>query len=1227
MAWTPQQQEAIDTRGKGLIVSAAAGSGKTSVLVERLLQIMIEETPEKKVPADRMIVVTFTNDAAAEMKARLNQALDQQLQMQPKNRWIYEQQIRLQNAHISTISAFCFDLIRDHMTNTGFTSGFRILNDTEINLLETKAADTVLNQWHQKHAKEMKLLWDCFCEKNDKPLETILLNLHQFLSSVPFRQQWEERAIAQLELPLEQSAYHKYLFQNILTQAKQAVQYAEEAAALSDTLYDTEKENNVAPWIYQDYQCLSHLLKQLQSHNIASEEMCLPLLKKKQERASKRFPSKKKTMVHPESFERIKVLRKQYSELESNLIKVLQTVVPFEQIDLEMHRKLLPILLELESDLCNTIWAEKLRQNALSFEDGERLTLELLAEENSDGSIGQSALAKELSEYYALIMIDEHQDSNNKQNHIFQLLSHNCIDPITGKLRYGDNIFLVGDVKQAIYRFRLTNPKNFVQAIQSSYSDTSVCRHITLNCNFRSVPAILHFVNFICGNLMSEDCGEINYTAEEALVPGSVITELLPEAEQKVEIAVLSETKEDMPVQIQYIIRHIQNMIQQETAVAKKDGQTRPCCYSDFCILLRSNDACRKYAHALENAGIPVILPEEKGYLQAREISILLDMLRVLDNPLLDTALAAVMLSPMFWFTAQELLQIRKFAKKKSLYVGLCQAIGVIEEEKVQDTDSITDENLLQKCQNLYQTIQNLRQNATMLPLEALIRRIYDKTDFLSVMQLTKGGDKKRANLSLLLQYAKQYEDTTDAAHSGLPGFLRYVDWLLESGNDFQQSSLSVGMENAVSVKTMHKSKGLEFPFVFLSDLEKSFSAQDKQKSAVFSDNGMVGFRIKNPENYTSAKTLPFTIVNTQADYMAKSEELRLLYVAMTRAKQQLFLPLLLDKARNTKSDLLTEYAMQITDDGVLPPALVQSAGCMAHWIWMCLVLRHDYTLDKGISLPWQRWSTPKWSESLSIHYTFQLPESITSTEVETTISAAPSEKTVAEIRHLTQFSYQSKDCTRKSLLSVSAVQEEYHKKPLLWKRPRFQQKTTKLTGAERGTAIHTFFQYANWKQAEENPVAEIQRLQQFGFLTAEQANVITAEIVKPFFSDQIYRRMIRAKQVLREQKFLVQCRDLGDAPEITEILQIYTNSDSMLKGIIDLAFLEDDAFILVDYKTDFVSHARELIDNYQQQLLLYREALRSITGKPVRECWIYSTHLKRSIPVFCQNNSNKEQL
>ncbi len=1214
MAWTKQQEQAITARGSGCIVSAAAGSGKTSVLVERLLRILMDTSPEHRVPADRLIVVTFTNDAAAEMRARLYQAIAAQLKNDPENAWLNQQQILLQSAHICTISSFCFDLIRDNMIEDGITAGFRILNETETSVILEKALGQLLDDWEETHPEEMKSLWDHFCEKSFSPLENLLLDLHTYLAAVPFRDAWCQAVLASYQPAEIFSVYETFFMTQFRQDLQRAIQLAQEAVDLSMTLYDDIQENTVYPWVETDMRCFRQLWTWLTEGSPLSKAAAEPILEKRLLRQRKPFPKKKKSITDADAYAYVKQLRSEYSKLEDSILHFIMDVMPYGKEDLEKHRIIVPILFQMEQELSERIWAEKVQKNALSFEDGERLALELLAVRQADGRIYPSELARELQSYYQLIMIDEYQDSNNKQDDIFKLLSRNCIDPQTKQLRYGDNVFLVGDAKQSIYRFRLANPQNFVNAISAAKQDNQICRHIVLNRNFRSVPAVLNFVNFVCGHLMSPTCGNVDYTEEEALYPGAELGECLDDSAQGVEIAICRQASEESDAEVAYIVAKIQQMVAQKVPVMEKNGSNRSCHYGDFCILLRNNAHCIQVAHMLEAAGIPVQSPEEKGYLQSREISILLDLLRVLDNPLLDTSLAAVMLSPLFWFTPDELLQVRMLAKNASLYSAVKKAAGLETDLPTEKKPSSVPPLLRKKCRGMVDMLQKLRQASAMMPLDLLIRHIYDRTDFLSVMQLTKDGNRKRANLYLLMQYAKQYIENTEASRYGVSGFLRYIDWLLESGNDFQQSGASAGDSEAVAVKTMHRSKGLEYPFVFLAKLETKFSTQDSKKTALFSDTGMMGLCIKDPDTYVRAVTLPYEVLQQENQMQSKSEELRLLYVAMTRARQKLMIPLLADKLVTKQRKYLEEYATMIPENGTLSPRLVQSASSMAQWLWMCLLLRHDAALSEKVDMPKKHWDKPAWVDGLAIHYTFAVPEMEKSLEETIPQKIEADAACTKQLRELIGFCYVSQESELESLLSVSAVQELHNAQAPIWKRPKFVQQH-KLTGAERGTAVHTFFQYANFHLAEQSVSAEVQRLHQKGYLTSEQIHAIDSAQVENFFRDAIYQRMRRSNQVLREYKFQVQCRDLCRADEsAAAILHRYQDADSMLQGIIDLSFREEEGFVLVDYKTDVVSDAQKLLETYREQILLYRAALRCITGVPVRACYLYSTHLGKSI-------------
>ena len=421
MAWTNEQQQAITLRNSSLIVSAAAGSGKTSVLVERLIQILSDTT--EKVFADRMIVVTFTNDAAAEMKQRLQTAFEKRIAEEPENRWLRQQQLLLPAAKISTINAFCFDLIREHLGDGEITSSFRVMDQTEQDLLFRAAVDEVLNRWYTERAAEMQLLWNAFCNHTDQALEELLLELKTFLASIPFPEQWKQQVLQRFSVPdAENPDYLEFLK---LMQEKAAVltDEVERLYALSEDLY--EEKNNVAEWMSVDFDTMHALLHALQQQPADAEQILKIIQNHLDARAGKRYPSKRKTVSSTALFEQIRDQRKQYDADMKALFTELQETLPYCREDFQAHRELLPILFALSEDIEQVLWTKKVQRNALSFDDGERMTLQLLSE-MQDGVLTQSPLAKALSEEYQIIMIDEYQDANNKQDMIFKLLSHGC---------------------------------------------------------------------------------------------------------------------------------------------------------------------------------------------------------------------------------------------------------------------------------------------------------------------------------------------------------------------------------------------------------------------------------------------------------------------------------------------------------------------------------------------------------------------------------------------------------------------------------------------------------------------------------------------------------------------------------------------------------------------------------------------------------------------------------
>lgn len=1196
MAWTSEQQRAIDTRGKGLIVSAAAGSGKTSVLIERLKNLLKEKDA---VPADKMIVVTFTNDAANEMKIRLNDALEQELQKNPDNDWLMQQQALLGNAHISTISSFCFDLIRENVSDLGITAGFRILEPSEALILNQAAADTVLNRWHKEHKEEMQFLWDCFCEKDDQPLEEILLSFHNFLASVPDKTIWEQKVYASYEKNVKESPYYEFLQDYLKGLMESAKRLCEKGMNHSQDIIADSKNNKILQWFNKEMATLESISKELDTDSAE-------LRKHLESTSHDRFPTiNNKLEPDPYALELAKSVKENFVAARGKMEEALLCYLGYEEQDFAICKKINPLLFQLEEEFAEELWNRKVEQDCLSFEDAERLALQLLSHVEN-GQLQQSKLAKDMSEFYKVIMIDEYQDTNQKQDTIFKLLSHNCINPDTGKLRYGDDIFIVGDVKQSIYRFRLANPNIFNDAIKSTQEPGSLCEHIPLNKNFRSTEEVLNFVNYLCGSIMRPSCGGVEYNMEEALIPGSAVNdcEQLGEQDKGIKVGILKKTEENPNPKITYVIHTIQKMIQDGVKVYQKDGVVRPCQYSDFCILNFSKQKNQNYAKALKEAGIPCHQPEETGYLKSREISLLLNMLRAVDNPLKDTPLAAIMLSPMFHFTTDDLVVLRHGNTQNSLYKNVL--------------DYKEDNEIQAKCQKLLTNLQQIRQKAVVSSLEDLIRYIYEVTDFSNIVEILPQGQQMRANLELLIQHGKSYEANTDITVSGVSGFLRYVDKLQKTDGDFNCATQLV--ENAVEIKTMHASKGLEFPFVILGSLEHKFNTQDSNNLALFQDSGLAGYIVKNPETYESVHTYPHLMLNKQQQNEDVGEQLRLLYVALTRAKQMLILPLASEDIVTKKNNCIQEWYHTIPITAFLPDKMVLQIDKMEKWIWLVLILKNDtaFNVLNGQNVIC-RWEAPEWYYGVTITYEADKePEASDSPIPVQQVVGQADEQMVQELIQLQNFQYHTEEENLETLISVSALkrqdeieQQNFHTP---WQRPAFTRQK-RLTGAERGTAIHTFLQYADFAQAERSVSEELNRLQTMGYLTQEQVEVIPEDVVMTFLQSDLYKRMKQAKKIERERKFLIRCGDLDISADISPLLMPYKNSDTMIKGIIDLAILEEQGYVLVDYKTDALL-PDQLVEEYRDQILIYQKALECISGLPVREAYLYSTKFGKLIPV-----------
>lgn len=1212
MGWTEQQQNAIDARDTSLIVSAAAGSGKTAVLTERLIQLIADK--DSGVRADRIVVVTFTNDAASEMKKRLDSKLRALISEKSSDSHLLKQQALLQSAKISTINSFCFDLIRDNIEENGITSGFSVLDDTDNKVLKAGALEELINYYSGNEYDKISFMFDRFCIKDEKRLVEVIARADSFLSSVAQRDKWLDKAVELYKSDFADSLYYRKLLTSLTGQLENALKAADENIGLIGRIFPdmsapaAEKSFSQAE---EDYDIVSDLLTVLKKGRLPDN-------------AEAEKVESFAELVRVGKAEHNKQLREIYKKkrdyIKKTVSKVLSSIISVES-DYAECGEVTCVLAEMLKKYHEILWEKKCEKNALSFDDGERLALELLIAEDDCGNIVQSETAKRIADYYDIIMIDEYQDSNNKQDIIFKLISKNYKQDSNGKPMYGDNVFLVGDVKQSIYRFRLANPRNFINTLKLSdkYCNESKSKnqYIALNRNFRSSVQVIDFVNYIFSQIMSEKCGDIRYTDDEMLHFGAqhfvgaeindCRTHIAFINDDNIESDEEQETPQEAGNEVLYTVSKISAMLKNGATVTDKNGSSRPCRPSDFCILVRNNAHINMYADELRRRGIPAKGNEETGYLKSREIAVLIDLLRIISNPLQDISMAAVMTSPMYMFSITDLAVIKSLDRQRALFPIIR---GISEGEYPECTDMF----LRERCMNFLESIDGFRLDSVTMTIGELIGEIYDSTDFISVMQLHDDGEKKRANLRALIQYAENYESIAlfDGT-GGLNGFLRHIDRVLENG-DYSQGKVSSPAGDYVSVLTLHRSKGLEFPFVFIAETSVRFKFDSK--TVMCNSDGMIGYVLYDHKLYRKYKTFQQSMLAADEENDTRSEEMRLLYVGLTRAEQKLFINLKCgEKSLKRVAALIDSCTLHNGDIG----EAVSEARSFSDWLWLGII-RHSSFREIGEQLGIETGEISFSGDGGNDIFEYEIIKemgAVSAENDEAEYEEKPDQDIISRMQEIINFSYDRTLSDTPAKLSVTQIVKKYEEQEERFdfklKRPRFKTKNAELTGAERGTAIHTFFQYCDFEKAAEDIAAEIENVTEKGYISKAEADSINTENASAFFESGLYKRICDSVKYVREKKFMVALRELDINDDL---IGRFRNSDGMIKGIIDLMFEEDDGIVIVDYKSDRGTSLEKLKERYSAQLRLYKAAVELTTGRKVKEALLYSFELKKTVSV-----------
>ena len=1155
---TPAQQAAVESRGSAVLVSAGAGSGKTRVLTERLMRYLTD--PEHPVDLDRFLVITYTRAAAGELRSRILQKLAQALAADPMNRRLRRQSALLHRAQIGTIHSFCAAFLREHSHLAGIGPDFAVLDEQRAGSMMARALEKVLDAWYdapQSHPGFLELADTVGAGRDDRRLEELVLELYQKMQSHARPSLWARGQIEALEQPAGDAGETAW-GRELLAFAKETASFWAAEFDRMLGLIDTE------PAIAKAWQegftrtadALDALCRAL-DQGWEAARACFPI--PFQMGVLRKTPD-------PELSDSLKA-RRELCKTDMEKLKKLFAQSSEELLrDRALTAPAMRALLCLEEDFDKAFSAAKRRANLLDYADLEHLCANLLLKE--DGT--PSALALQVRDRWEEILVDEYQDVSRVQDDIFRALS-----------RDGTNLFLVGDVKQSIYRFRLADPGIFTEKYRAFAPEETAApgqaRRILLRENFRSRREVLDAANAVFSRCMSRALGELDYDDEAVLRFGSLDYEgsvPLPE------LTLLSlpkdggeeEAPDKQALEAELVAGQIRRLMAEGILVSDREGP-RPLDYGDIAILLRSaNTVGPIYRRELVRQGIPVGFGQGDGFFRATEVSAVLSLLAVLDNPHQDIPLIAVLRSPAVGFDADTLSAIRAAAPDADFYNALT----------LWSRDHRRGRDFLDK-------LERLRRMAPDLRASELVELLLEELDLLAVCSAMRDGVQRRARLMELTELSERFEKT------GYRGLHRFVLWLRKMAEKGQEPSLGAENPSAVHILSIHKSKGLEFPVVFLADLSHSFNRRDLQRRVLIHPELGLGPKVTDLQRRVEYTGLARSAVSLRLEREMLSEELRLLYVGMTRARERLFL-----SAGSKDPDALLQKAASMADTPI-SPVLLSRAQNPALWLLSAALADGQRHLKITVAAP----------ETLAL-------------QENAVLSSPPDEAAGERLRQNLAFAYPHRGA--EALPSkVTATEMKGHADPdedalNLSPRPVRPFRLPDLSGerpltaAEKGTATHLVLQVMDFAQTAtlEQVEGEIRRLEQEHFLSPREAQAVDARAILGLFASPLGKRMLQAPHMEREFHFSLLC-EAGDFFPGAEGEQV------LLQGVVD-CFLEDaDGITVIDYKTDRVktrAEAEARARAYTGQLRAYAAALRRICQKPVKECLLYFLHAGETVAV-----------
>ena len=1271
ITFTPQQQEVIDLREKNILVSAAAGSGKTAVLVERIIEMICDE--KHPVDIDQLLIVTFTNAAAAEMRERISAGILSRLAMHPESEHIERQSALLHNAQITTIDSFCMFLLRNHFNEIGVDPAFRVMDEGEKKLLEQDVMAQLLEDQFAAKDPDFQYCVEYFCPAGrEKVLEEYILSLYRFAESYPWPEEWlearkfdyglrqtkrqtkEEAESGEKQGVEEKDAEEKRTGEGNGEKgpveegdAEERIKgkgLAEKVREMADADYGRYLVNHLHAML-EGCEKLAKRIKGLCEEpdgpymygELADKELeqieALLRITSLEEYGAKlpavtfgRLPSKKDDSVSVAKRELAKKLRNELKDICQGLGSRFFTT-PLELAASQAACCEMPVatLVNLTLAFRGRMQAKKADRKLVDFSDMEHYALEILLkrewkEETKSYEIHPSQVALEYRQHFKEVLIDEYQDSNLVQEYLLKAVS--------GEEDGHYNRFMVGDVKQSIYKFRLARPEIFLEKYETYQSGNGECRRIDLAKNFRSRTEVVDTVNAIFSRIMDKDMGGIAYDERAALYPGAVYPEN-PGCES--ELLLVEKPKEGMnarQAEGKTIAGEILRLRREFRVTDKETGALRPVEFRDMVILLRTTSGWdEEFKAALEEEGIPVYITSKTGYFAASEVQELLQFLRTLDNPMQDIPFFGVMKSVFGGFSEEEIAKIRSFGKNKSLYESLNDMV-VNEEEHL----------LAGKAARFLERLQHYRELTVYLPIRELLQQIITEHGYLEYVTALPMGSRRRANVEMLLTKASDFEKTS---YHGLFHFIRYMEQLEKYDVDYGEAELLDENANVVRIMSIHKSKGLEFPITFVSGLAKRFNMQDTNQSLIVDVDLGIGTDFVDPVRRIRNKTLRRLVLARKMKEDNLSEELRVLYVALTRPKEKLIMTACVENAeekweqqQEAESDRL--YFHEFMEAGSYLDFLLPVVGKAP-----VSVRIKDPALSQGekvteqVKLAEKRFRLQEAKEYADMEALKRLEGRFSYQYPYASLEKLYTKTTVSELK---------KEALEEAKEGANAL---FMEEPVENYVPRFRKGEEEVSSVVRGTAFHKVMELLDFgsiyqgildnakilqsaemlsdadmagflqtvrennTRLQENLREMLIRLRVSGKLPAEYLEVVSERKLLRFLTDPLALRMWRAAEkgkLFREQPFVygISAERLGEEFPKEETV--------LIQGIVDAFFVEDNSLVLVDYKTDFVKRGGELWKRYKAQLDYYEEALCRLTALPMKEKILYSFCLEKTV-------------